>query len=69
MSASPERSKCIKRGLVLTCYVDGRKRFRAISINANGQGTTPRAISDAQTERTTANARVSAPIPTRRRGQ
>lgn len=27
-----ERSRCVKRGVILTCYLDGRKRFRAVPL-------------------------------------
>lgn len=35
-SSSP-RSTSVKRGLVLTCYVDGRKRFRAVPLRDEPQ--------------------------------
>lgn len=28
-----DRQRCLKRGCVLTCYVNGRKRFRAFSLD------------------------------------
>lgn len=27
------RQTCLKRGCILTCYVNGRKRFRAIGLD------------------------------------
>ena len=35
MSArTSDREPCHKRGVVLTCYVNGCKRFRAVALNA-----------------------------------
>lgn len=28
-----DRQRCLKRGCILTCYVDGRKRFRAFAAD------------------------------------
>ncbi len=32
-TTSSDQTDCRKSGLVLTCYVDGRKRFRAVSVD------------------------------------
>lgn len=34
MATQPSRSpSCTRRGVILKCYVDGKKRFRALSID------------------------------------
>jgi hypothetical protein len=33
MNASTVRESCLKRACILTCYVDGRKRFRVAPIH------------------------------------
>jgi len=30
------REVCRKSGVILTCYVNGRKRFRAVPVNPRG---------------------------------
>lgn len=36
MSAhAPGRESCRKRGVILTCYVNGRKRFRAVPLSSS----------------------------------
>ncbi|MCB9853806.1 MAG: hypothetical protein H6819_11965 [Phycisphaerales bacterium] len=33
MAAQPsQKPTCTKRGVILTCYVDGKKRFRAMQV-------------------------------------
>lgn len=32
-TTSSDPTGCRKSGLVLTCYVDGRKRFRAVNVD------------------------------------
>lgn len=71
MSAStPENAKCVKQGMVLTCYVDGRKRFRAISVSTEGSGAAPAATDpDTRSRKTPTKSRISASVPTRRHGR
>jgi len=42
--APPET--CIKRGVILTCYVDGRKRFRAVRLLSATLRRPPATITD-----------------------
>ncbi|MFQ5502354.1 MAG: hypothetical protein ACE5EQ_08655 [Phycisphaerae bacterium] len=28
-----DRKRCVKRGLIMMCYLDGRKRFRAVPVD------------------------------------
>lgn len=38
MSASPSNeNRVVKRGVILTCYVDGRKRFKAVPVDDDRQ--------------------------------
>jgi hypothetical protein len=32
-----DREVCHKSGVILTCYVDGRKRFRAVPLGCDAQ--------------------------------
>jgi len=58
-----EQSTCRKLGLILTCYVDGRKRFRAVRL----EPPTPAAANDdpapAATRRPFPRTRVASPSP------
>ncbi|HVP09765.1 MAG TPA: hypothetical protein VMV94_01105 [Phycisphaerae bacterium] len=33
-AAASDREWCHKSGVILTCYVDGRKRFRAVPLDS-----------------------------------
>lgn len=58
MATRPSRTpSCRKRGLILTCYVDGKKRFKALPIDAE-QATTPPTL-DRETTRTDNPTNVS----------
>ncbi len=36
MATQPSQNRsCTKRGVILTCYVDGKKRFRALAVDAD----------------------------------
>ena len=42
MATQPSRnSSCTKRGIILKCYVDGKKRFRALSIDERDAPAAP----------------------------
>ncbi|HPF41500.1 MAG TPA: hypothetical protein P5081_18655 [Phycisphaerae bacterium] len=42
MAAQPsQRPSCTKRGHILTCYVDGKKRFRAMFVDSERAPTPP----------------------------
>ncbi len=30
-----DRKRCVKRGLIMMCFLDGRKRFRAVPVDPN----------------------------------
>lgn len=45
-SRTLDRQRCLKRGCILTCYVDGRKRFRALSLDNVPTPEAPRFGSD-----------------------
>jgi hypothetical protein len=36
VSRTLQREVCRKSGVILTCYVNGRKRFRAVPVNPRG---------------------------------
>ena len=66
MSSSPSNKRaCVKRGHVLTCYVDGRKRFRVIPTNNEEEPQPP--MRTTSRRRKAASAPVSAVAPTIRR--
>lgn len=55
MASQPtENRSCTKRGVILTCYVDGKKRFRALAVD-NDRPTAPPTVdaSAAPTHRAT----------------
>lgn len=42
MATQPSRNpSCTKRGVILTCYVDGKKRFKAMAIDADRTPAAP----------------------------
>ena len=43
LARTSNRGSCHKRGVVLTCYVNGRKRFRAVPLDVTGEITLPNA--------------------------
>ncbi|GMU34922.1 MAG: hypothetical protein HS101_02820 [Planctomycetia bacterium] len=45
-SRTVDRQRCLKRGCILTCYVDGRKRFRALSLDTAVTPDKPRFETD-----------------------
>ncbi len=66
-ASSPIPDRCCKRGIVLTCYVDGRKRFRAAPLDPEAHETPERSERlDADIE---APIPEPAPLPVRRRPQ
>ena len=49
MAAQPsQKPSCTKRGVILKCYVDGKKRFRALSVDTD-EVTPPPTLSGGST--------------------
>lgn len=49
MAAQPsQKPSCTKRGVILTCYVDGKKRFRAMPVEAD-RATAPPTLDSGST--------------------
>jgi len=66
-SPSPKREDCTKSGMILSCYLDGRKVFRAVRVELEETPSAQTAPTPANRKRTANKRVISTPAHVRRR--